>query len=950
MRRLIRATPVALLSLLPLAALAADRIDDAWSKTLHRVSSAVVSIRVDATRAFDTEWNLSGQATGFVVDAKRGIILTNRHVVQPGPVVAEAVFENHEEVALTPIYRDPVHDFGFYHYDPKDLHFSNPVSLPLAPEDAHVGEDIRVVGNDAGEQLSILSGTLARLDREAPDYGRGSYNDFNTFYYQAASGTSGGSSGSPVVNIDGEAIALNAGARVGAASSFFLPLERVRRALRLIQARQPIPRGTIETVFSFQAYDELRRLGLRPATEAATRKAFPRQTGMLVVDQVIPGGPADGSLQPGDILVRVDGHALTRFDPLEDALDGNVGDKVGLDIERGGKPMHVDLAVRDLHAISPASFLQFGGAVLNRLSYQQARSLNVAPKGVFVADPGYAFSTAGIERGDVVVAFDGKPVDTLDDLQAALETLDDGARVRLRFFEPDDPQHPILGSITVDRRWFPARRCERDDGTGTWPCTALPKAGEVAPPKPVTVTFPHYADPRAQALAPSLVFVNFDMPYQPDGVESTHYAGTGIVIDARHGLVAVDRNTVPVGLGDVHLTFAGSVEIPGKVVYVHPLHDLAVISYDPKLLGDTPVRAARFATRTAQPGDDVWVIGFKPDQTLASQATQIASEDPVMFPLSRTFRFRDTNLETYSVVNAPDDVDGVLADRRGRVVAMWASFAYQGGSRIHQTTSGIPAYLLRDLARLALPGAAPLRTLDAEFTVLPLASARKLGLPAAWAKRFEVSDPDLRQLLSVVRITAGSPAEKMLQDGDILLAMAARPIHTFAEMERASQTPVAKLTILRDGKVHELEVPTDALDGRGTERILLWGGALLQKPHRAVAAQRGIPRTGVLVGYFSYGSPASRYGLAPGLRIVAVDGQPTPSLDSFLDVVSKKHDREAVRLKTVDWQGQVQVITLKLDLRYWPTYMIRHTPQGWVRDMLQDPYVRRTAVAVKPAA
>ena len=58
--------------------------DQAWAATLARISPSVVSIRVDAPRAFDTEWNLSGQATGFVVDAEHGIILTNRHVVKIG--------------------------------------------------------------------------------------------------------------------------------------------------------------------------------------------------------------------------------------------------------------------------------------------------------------------------------------------------------------------------------------------------------------------------------------------------------------------------------------------------------------------------------------------------------------------------------------------------------------------------------------------------------------------------------------------------------------------------------------------------------------------------------------------------------------------------------------------------------------------------------------------------
>jgi len=918
------------------AATAVAAEEDRWRETLERISSGVVSITVDGTRSFDTNWNQSTQATGFVVDAERGLILTNRHVVTPGPVIAEAVFLNHEEIPVFPVYRDPVHDFGFYRYDPSSLRFIRPAELSLFPKGAQLGREIRVVGNDAGEQLSILAGTLARLDREAPDYGQGNYNDFNTFYFQAASGTSGGSSGSPVVDIEGRVVALNAGANTQAASSFFLPLDRVQRALDMIRAGQPVTRGTLMTEFVHTPYDELRRLGLSQEIEAEVRRRFPQATGMLVVKQVIPGSPAAGSLEPGDILVRVDGDILNGFVPLEDLLDNHIGRKISLQVQRGGSLEDVGVTPIDLHGVTPNEYIEFGDAVVNQLSYQQARHLNSPPTGIYVASPGYVFARSAIPRSAVISEVNGVPVPKLDDFREELEGLQDGEQFTVRFHTFDEPRGSKLRTVRMDRRWFPAQVCRRNDALGVWPCEPLPPVGVAPPPKPATTRFIDYPDARRSRLAPSLVVVNFDMPYTVAGVSDRHYFGTGAIIDAARGLVVVDRNTVPVALGDVRITFAGSLEVPGRVEWIHPLHNLAVVAYDPALIADTPVREVALNLEPVSPGQRLWVVGLKGDHTLAVQSTEVASVDPVQFPLSRTLRFRDTNLETISLVNAPSEFDGVLADADGRVVSLWSSFAYHAGQELNQVNKGVPADLVAEVLDQVRQGA-PVRSLETEFGRLPLSSARGLGLPDVWVQRLEQDDPRRRQAMQVIRTVAGTPADVALKPGDLLLSVDGEVITSFREVERRSQRPEVELVIWRDGAEQVLTMETVALDGRDLDRLLVWAGALLHSPHRAMAAQRGIEPTGVYVAFFNYGSPATRYGLFAGRRIVEVDGVPTPDLDAFIAAVSGLQDREAVRLKTINWNDGVEVITLKLDNRYWPAYELRRNGKGWERRDIDSP-------------
>ena len=102
-----------------------------------------------------------------------------------------------------------------------------------------------------------------------------------------------------------------------------------------------------------------------------------------------------------------------------------------------------------------------------------------------------------------------------------------------------------------------------------------------------------------------------------DGVHSRSFAGNGVVVyqGCRLGLVLVDRNTVAIGPCDVNLSFgAHPAEVPGTVRFLHPLHNFALVSYDPRELPEEARGKVKAATLLAAPllarGDSVRLVGL----------------------------------------------------------------------------------------------------------------------------------------------------------------------------------------------------------------------------------------------------------------------------------------------------------------------------------------------------
>ncbi|KAE9466696.1 hypothetical protein C3L33_01364, partial [Rhododendron williamsianum] len=1198
---------------------------DDWRKALSKVVPAVVVLRTTACRAFDTEAAGASYATGFVVDKRRGIIITNRHVVKPGPVVAEAMFVNREEVPIYPIYRDPVHDFGFFRYDPGAIQFLSYEEIPLSPEAACVGLEIRVVGNDSGEKVSILAGTLARLDRDAPHYkkcllikecktepsnhqlpqdqgrdkgvrqrgqgkeeewkkksssceegakrdtgkeaankhykaalmtviekqycyslppllnvcnvflswSRDGYNDFNTFYMQAASGTKGGSSGSPVIDWQGRAVALNAGSKSSSASAFFLPLERtleddyaalkisimeselhnlsktlrftasqmnyieaglahvrrpwigmpylilldvgynlfpifplkvdsmgyqskyVVRALQFLQKGRDsfsdkwealtIPRGTLQMTFLHKGFDETRRLGLQSDTEQMVRHASPLdETGMLVVDSVVPGGPAHNLLEPGDVLVRVNGNVNTQFLKLETLLDDGVGRKIELQIERGGTPLTVDLMVQDLHSITPDHFLEVSGAVIHPLSYQQARNFRFNCGLVYVAEPGYMLFRAGVPRHAIIKKFGGESISGLEDLISVLSKLARGSRVPLEYISYMDRHRKKSVLVTIDRHeWYaPPQIYTRDDSTGLWTIkSALP------PESPLLSSCMNnleqgFANSNIQ-LDTSETSLMVDMLQDinqglVDGVssmdtsservgEGTNSRGDSDVgakkrrveedssadslvancslhepreeklDDSTSSENALLRDYQGAAAAAANSSVAERVIEPTlvmfEVVFLHPVHNYAIVAYDPSALGAvgaSVVRAAELLPEFSQKvrgklrsgtvrcqknkrgkvelrggqepplrrGDAVYLVGLSRSLQATSRKSVVTNPHASLNIGSADCpRYRATNMEVIELdTDFGSTFSGVLTDEHGRVQAIWGSFSTQlkysgSSSEDHQFVRGIPVYIISQVLDKIISGAngpnllingvkrpMPLvRILEVELYPTLLSKARSFGLSDKWVQALVKKDPVRRQVLRVKGCLAGSKADNLLEQGDMVLAINKEPITCFRDIEDACQAlekcdqndGKLNMTIFRQGHEIELLVGTDVRDGNGSTRVINWCGCIVQDPHPAVRALGFLPEEGhgVYVARWCHGSPVHRYGLYALQWIVEVNGKPTPDLDAFVDVTKEIDDGKFVRVRTVHLNGKPRVLTLKQDLHYWPTWELRFDPE-----------------------
>lgn len=791
---------------------------------------------------------------------------------------------------------------------------------------------------------------LANLERDAPRYGK--YWDFNTFYFGAVCNAKSGTSGSPIIAPSGNAIAIMCGGSFFGAASFFLPLDRVKRALELLQKGETVYRGTVLCIFKHTTFDEVSALGLASETEKEVRKAFPKAEGMLVVGETVPGGPADeAGMRPGDVLVKLQGEYVRSFGPLQEVLDDPKVSEVEVVVSRGGKEINFTVSTVNMENVTPSKGFSIGNALIHPLGFIPAVMRNLPVDAPMVAAAGYMLHHAGVRVGAIITEIDGHKVSTMEDVEKVISTYPDRSQVLVKHYYRKSVENTAV--VSIDRRWFPMLSIQRNDETGFWdetvgqePPAKTQEETEQSPSTAVDLSSVRSTNPKN-----ALVLVEFRAPKSIEGNQASKTTGCGVVLSLEDGLILVPRSAVFSFLGDVKVTFNSLLEIEADIVFLHPIYNFGFVHFDPAKLIGKGVKVCDLELHEApfQYGEKANFIGISMNRDYVFQTCTLTTKQRLMVRMD-TVLFTPMNHEalvfdqegSLKVCSA-----GVFLTEKQEIGAFWLYFqrAFGGSKAI---PASIVAHCLKHLRKNAPSKGVqsfekvPIQSLGVSLHSYPLGKIRQAAaMPDEWVNKLLTVDADeTRQVLYINRIMAGTgPAEKLKQ-GDFVLALDGNPVASFEQFETTlTDRKSVEVTVLRNKKIEVLEVTTMQLLPTSVERVLSVAGLTLHETPNSVKFQGFLPKEidsgGVYVAAVNPGSPARRGLIKSSVWITKVKDVPTPNLDAFLDEIMKFKDKEWVNFEVARLNGSTHVYTVQNDHHYFgPSQLVRKSDGEWVRETL----------------
>ena len=285
----------------------------------------------DVPRQIEKEVNATG--SGVIVDAARGHVLTNNHVVE-GTSVVQITTRDGRQFSAKVVGRDPPTDVAVLQIEkPSGLQ-----ALPFGDSDVlEVGDFVLAIGNPFGLGQTVTSGLVSALGRTG--LGKQGYEDF----IQTDAAINPGNSGGALVSLRGELVGINsaiispAGGNVGI--GFAIPVNMARKVMEQIIANGRVERGRIGVSLK----------ELHPSVNKGLNQG-------ALIAEIATNSPAEqAGLRKGDIITRADDRPIRTAAQLRNTIGlARIGEEVKLTLLRNGTPLSVVVRVAPAPATSSA--------------------------------------------------------------------------------------------------------------------------------------------------------------------------------------------------------------------------------------------------------------------------------------------------------------------------------------------------------------------------------------------------------------------------------------------------------------------------------------------------------------------------------------------------------------------------------------------------------------------
>jgi serine protease Do len=348
-----------------------------------------------------------GVGSGFIVSAD-GYILTNAHVVDDASEVIVKLTDKREFKAKV-IGVDRRTDVALVKIDARDL----PTVRIGDATKARVGEWVAAIGSPFGLENTVTAGIISAKSRSLPD-------ETYVPFIQTDVAINPGNSGGPLFNMAGEVIGINSQiySRTGGymGLSFAVPIDVAMKVKTDLQKYGKVSRGRLGVTIQGVTQELADSFGLKKAQGA-------------LVSAVEPKSPADkAGVKTGDIILAVDGRDIENSIDLPRIIgESRPGTAVTIKVWRQGETRELRASLGEAPAekvaradseskVKPSKL----GLALRPLTEEERKQIE-AEGGLLVEQAEGPAARAGVQAGDVILAFNNQPVKSVDQLRRLVD-------------------------------------------------------------------------------------------------------------------------------------------------------------------------------------------------------------------------------------------------------------------------------------------------------------------------------------------------------------------------------------------------------------------------------------------------------------------------------------------------------------------------------------------------